>query len=188
LCRRNFPPSYADSLEHSVVILLDDAYKDQAHSVSPFDEEAAAVLCLISNHHRRRPPQKKTLCCCKHLLPMPNNARHYSKPRQRKKTKQNKTNTPTNKTTPPVPNPRPTRALLLVHQLRATAQQQKRNPTTPKLLQQKGLKTQEKSLETKRKYQLPKLITQKKKRLQISELPALQSTTPTTTKRGGRPM
>jgi hypothetical protein len=48
-------------LEHSVVILLDDAHKDQVHSVSPFDEEAAAVICLISNHHRRSAPRKNTL-------------------------------------------------------------------------------------------------------------------------------
>jgi hypothetical protein len=93
LCRRNCPPSYGDSLEHSVVILLDDAYKDQAHSVSPFDEEAAAELCLISNHHRRSPPKKNTLL----LQALASNARHYSKPRQRKKTKQNKTNTPQTK-------------------------------------------------------------------------------------------
>ncbi len=87
---KNAPAVCMYLLEHSVVILLDDAHKDQVHSVSPFDEEAAAVLCLISNHHRRSPP-KKTLCCCKHLLPMPNNARNYSKPRQREnKTKQNK--------------------------------------------------------------------------------------------------
>jgi len=93
LCRRNCPPSYGDSLEHSVVILLDDAYKDQAHSVSPFDEEAAAELCLISNHHRRSPPKKNTLL----LQALASNARHYSKPRQRKKKNKNNTNTPQTK-------------------------------------------------------------------------------------------
>jgi hypothetical protein len=90
---KNAPAVCMYLLEHSVVILLDDAYKDQAHSVSPFDEEAAAELCLISNHHRRSPPKKNTLL----LQALASNARHYSKPRQRKKTKQNKTNTPQTK-------------------------------------------------------------------------------------------
>jgi len=81
-------------LEHSVVILLDDAYKDQAHSVSPFDEEAAAELCLISNHHRRSPPKKihfvaaSTCFQCQTLLKTQT---------EKKKTKQNKTNTPQKK-------------------------------------------------------------------------------------------
>ncbi len=120
---KNAPAVCMYLLEHSVVILLDDAYKDQAHSVSPFDEEAAAELCLISNHHRRSPPQKKhfvaasTCFQCQTLL--------KTQTEKEKKQKQNKHTT--NKTTPPVPNPKPTRALLLVHQLRATSQQQKRN-------------------------------------------------------------
>ncbi len=148
---KNAPAVCMYLLEHSVVILLYDAYKDQVHFVSPFDEEAAAVLCLISNHHRRSPPPKKehfvaasTCFQCQTLLKTQTEG---------KKTKHSKHTHKQNYTTSTKPK---------THKSFASCSPAESNnftttkeePTTPKLQQQKGLKTQEKSLETKRKYEL----------------------------------
>jgi hypothetical protein len=94
---------------------------------------------------------------------MPNNARHYSKPRQREnKTKQNKTNTPTKQNYTTSTKPKTHKSFASCSPAESNFTTTKEEPTTPKLLQQKGLKTQEKKTRNQKKISAPKLITKKK--------------------------
>lgn len=140
-------------LEHSVVILLDDAYKDQAHSVSPFDEEAAAVLCLMSNPPQKEPPQKKHFVAastCFQCQTMPDTTQIPDK--RESKTKQTH---PQTKLYHQYQTQNPQELCFLFSPAESNFTTTKEEPTTPKQLQQKRSEnSREKSLETKRKYQL----------------------------------